>query len=131
MTNWPTDDRLHTLNADIGQEDGEEDGEEIGDVLEWSQDLTQISGLKYTLNHSERHLCNKKKKGYNRAIVYLELLCDYVTLSKGFSLKKHYNKKHSSLLNEIFKNLSYILLKIDGKFFQIYVYVYIELRNWT
>ena len=52
----PTNDRFHSLNAEIGQEDGEEDGEEVGDVLEWSQDLSHISGLQYALNHSERHL---------------------------------------------------------------------------
>ena len=37
------------------KEDGEEDGEEVGDVLEWSQDLTHVSGLQYALNHCERH----------------------------------------------------------------------------
>ena len=56
----PTNDRFHSLNAEIGQEDGEEDGEEVGDVLEWSQDLSHVSGLQNILNHSERHLCNKK-----------------------------------------------------------------------
>ena len=53
---WPTNDRFHSLNAEIGQEDGEEDGEEVGDVLEWSQDLTHVSGLQYALNHCKRHL---------------------------------------------------------------------------
>ena len=53
---WPTNDRFHSLNAEIGQEDGEEDGEEVGDVLEWSQDLSHVSGLQYALNHCERHL---------------------------------------------------------------------------
>ena len=57
---------FHSLNDDIGQEDGEEDGEEVGDVLEWSQDLSHVSGLQYALNHCERHLCNKMS-GYNRA----------------------------------------------------------------
>ena len=51
-----TNDGFHSLNAKIGQEDGEEDGEEVGDVLEWSQDLSDISGLQYALNHCKRHL---------------------------------------------------------------------------